>query len=414
MAKLRGAIFGVDGILCDSEGSINSTHFDEMGRLVRFLTSRNVTCVFISNRRWTVKGSTETAQQSIENKWGISTQWETMAGDNPAKQTGKALDSIRDKFSWKTNETVFIGNTKSDMLAAVNGSTLLLMAKWYGQGQPYGFPMQAPKDGAAFVDTFCLREFPWFMQIESDDLRYYTLGPYATRKDQTTKEYSEDFYAHIKREIDDPSDFWVRSLCAGLYFNGQYADIDYVCSYPKHAANEWPVALSEQLRCFATCFRGKYLLDLVRRHKTAPEAKKNRNAASHVTQINTIHLTELPKHLVKGSDEKQYKHSPLAPGKTVLLLDDVCTEGYSLEAGRAFIQSTGAKVICASLLKTVNTDYHQLSPTPLLKNPFAPALITETPNQKVHRYGENVANRKAPDELLKKMTGYRCWEWPAE
>jgi orotate phosphoribosyltransferase len=34
-------------------------------------------------------------------------------------------------------------------------------------------------------------------------------------------------------------------------------------------------------------------------------------------------------------------------GKTVLVVDDFCTQGNSFEAARAFIRATGAQVVCA-------------------------------------------------------------------
>ena len=119
----------------------------------------------------------------------------------------------------------------------------------------------------------------------------------------------------------------------------------------------------------------QYLPDLVIRHAKAQKSQSARAAGGAVdiqNQLSTIRLNRLPK---KGPDGEPYKNNPLGKGKTVPLVDDICTQGNSFEAGRAFIEKTGANVIC--LIKTINSDYRAVDGEVPLVNPYVSYKGTE-------------------------------------
>lgn len=110
------------------------------------------------------------------------------------------------------------------------------------------------------------------------------------------------------------------------------------------------------------------------------------------------------------SATRAYVRSPLGPGKTVLLIDDITTKGYSLESGRAYIEQTGSKVILASWLKTINTDIDVLAPLgkfdPYVPNQFEVARVL-----KQHSYRQNIVDTLAPAEISAMLESYTNWEW---
>src|SRR3546814_9839346 len=75
--------------------------------------------------------------------------------------------------------------------------------------------------------------------------------------------------------------------------------------------------------------------------------------------LNTIRLNPAP---VRGVGGKPYKSPPARGGKRILVVDDICTEGNSFEAARAYLRAAGAQAVCVSWLKTINTDYRAVSP----------------------------------------------------
>ena len=370
----------------------------------------------ISNRNWTVTDGEDERRLSLkdvlEEQWGTRLHWFTGGVDVNFKQRGDALGGLLGKLGWQPNEAFFVGNSETDMQSAINGGLLLLNAVWYEKNMDYGFSFEVPKQVARFIDVFCLRDHHWFFGIEDGNRRAYALAPYGTIAGGTAvKAYSEDFITAVKRELGDGHDFWANYLCTSLYFSGIYADVSYICPYPKHDVGRYPVVLQEPLDTFAKCFRGKYLPDLIHRHTTAPESKSNRGRVDHSHQLSTIHLNRLPRYWSKDQ-YKQFKSPPLNGSKTVLVVDDIMTNGHSLEAGAAYVRATGAAVISVGLLKTLNTDYRGLKNYRLPGSPYQPNLCTGGCEVNNHIYNSHVIDRDAPRELYEKLRQYKAWEWP--
>jgi hypothetical protein len=415
MARLKGMVFGVENVL-SCTGSPPAATMAEIGRLMRYLVSIDVTPVVLTNRNWTVtrtegdKKETVGAKAHLEELWNVKLEWLTGGqGGMPWKQSAAALETIRTKYKWEPNEMLFVGNSDDDMRAAVNGEVLLLNAQWFKKTMDYGFEFKTPKDLARFVDVFCRREHWWFWGIDKAPLFVYALAPYGTKIDEY-RDYSENFLRSVKSELGaDGDEFWARYLCTSMYFSGLYKTVDYIASFPGHRKGSYHDVLKNSISRFVKCFRGKYLGDLIIRHTDAPESKTNRDAASHLNQFNTICLTQKP---LKKDDER-YKQCPLKDGKTVLVLDDICTRGFSLEAARAYLRQTGVGVIMVSLLKALNRDYDAVKKTALPKGPFAPNTLTASAIQTVtFPYRASIIDPNAPTELNQKLKHYKTWDWP--
>lgn len=168
--------------------------------------------------------------------------------------------------------------------------------------------------------------------------------------------------------------------------------------------------MEEAIITFAKCFRKKYLKDLITRHTTAVKsayARSQGKPIDHLNQLNTISLNSTP---IKDNSGNKYKSFPLQKGKTVLVIDDFCTQGYSLEAARVYIEQTGAKVILLSLLKTISKNYSKVDIveqfSPFQANQFASGQKTiEYP------FSTHIIRKSADIEIREKLETYDNWSW---
>jgi hypothetical protein len=416
MAKLKGVIFGVENVLA-KVGAMgpHAATLAETGKLVQFLKRKGVESVVMTNQDWGVTNR-ETKQRRpmqgvVEEDWGVKLNWFQCNKDGvPAKQTAESITYVRKKMGWEANETLFIGNTDVDMQASVNGKILLLNAEWYEKKMEYGFGFESPKEVARFIDTFCFREHFWYFKIEDGPLRVYSLAPLGSFYDEY-KYYSEDFLQNIKNGLGRDEDFWTKFLCTSMYFSGIYESVNYIAAYPKHEAGKHQKFLVKPMTTFAKCFRTSYLQDLVVRHTTAIKSQFHRDKASHLNQLNTTCLNVAPSRIVKG-EAKPYSSFPLKSGKTIVLIDDVCTRGYSFEAARTLLAKTGAEVICVSFLKALKNDYEALGLISLPKGPFGKNTLAKATTAKVYDWKAHIVDKAAPTELTERLKRYQSWDWP--
>lgn len=221
--------------------------------------------------------------------------------------------------------------------------------------------------------------------------------------------YSANARATAKDGAGDPT-FWGRLLTSCVYFSGLVDEIDYIAAYPGHAPDSKPTVIADALNILAGSFRKSYLPDLLIRHAKAQKSQTARQAGKAVDVLNqlaTIHLNRAPLRNMTGNRFK----SP--PTKTVLLVDDICTQGNSFEAGRAFINATGAKTICLSWLKTIRTDYRAVSPPLTIPKPYGPNTFNFTPTTQAYGFNALIASTAAEDMLDALYTRYFNWAWPA-
>jgi hypothetical protein len=416
MAKLKGVIFGVENVLAKvGEMGPHAATLRETGRLVQFLKSKGVESVVMTNKDWGVTNRETNArrpmQDVVEDEWGVKLKWFQCAKDGvPAKQTDESIKYVRDKMGWEANETLFVGNTDIDLQASVNGKILLLNAEWYEKNIEYGFGFENPKEVARFIDTFCFRDHLWYFKIEEPSLRVYSLAPLGTFVDEL-KYYSNDFLANFKNELGRDEDFWTKFLCTSMYFSGIYKDVDYITAYPKHDKGNYQEVLVKPMTTFAKCFRKNYIPDLLVRHTTAIKSRSNRSTVNHENQLNTVCLNAKP-HRIVNNAPKEYIKFPAKNGKTVLVIDDVCTKGMSFEAARVLLINTEAIVVCVSFLKALKHDYEALAPVTLANGPFEKNSVGKVQMAKTFDWRGHIVDKDAPAELTERLKRYQNWNWP--
>jgi hypoxanthine phosphoribosyltransferase len=408
--KLKGVIIGITNVIT-VDGRFDNVKFDEVGHLIRFLLSKKIQPVIFSNRQWVLSsnGKKNDLEKLIKDRWGTFPYINALRDGTPPKPRSEATEYITKRFGWDPSEVVYIGNTVNDMQTAVNGKLLFLNVTWFGQNTDYGFFFNSPLDVARFIDTFCLRDSSWHYSIEKDDLRFYALAPYSTRISDF-KFLSDDAKSAAKWGGGHP-DFWTKYLWSTIYFSEVYKDINYIAVIPGHRQGSGNRIMEEPMSVFAKCFRQSFLSNLIFRHTTIEASHKLRISkmpVNHYRQLSSIMLNQFP----LRQPGQAYKKCPVTSGKTVLVIDDICTSGYTLEAARAYIKQTGARVLCMSWLKTINTPYEQIIDTNLSFNPFRKSEFTLDFEKRVHNYDSLISDERASEEVTQKLQAYDSWQWP--
>lgn len=419
MKKLKYLIFGLRNLVIaedkadSSKGhtDLDGDDFQEFTKLLNYVRSQDITPVVFANHDWKFGKDGKTAQEVLTKKWG-KVEWIIASELNlPYKPQAAAMQAVLKRLGCEANEVLYIGNTVDDMRTAVNGEVLFLNGTWISDSIEYGFKFSSPKAIAKFIDVFCVRSHGWHFAIEQGRLRYYSLAPFSTMKPEF-EAYSANARNTAKFGTGDAK-FWGRYLVATMFLTGLYKDFEYVCPFPSHKANTWNNPVQDSISRFIQCFRGKYLPDLIVRHATSLKAQHNPTAMNHAVHLDSIHLNAHPQ---KNSGGGTYVNCPLKNGKTVLILDDICTQGFSMEAARAYMEKAGAGVILVSWLKTINRPFQELATTGGFKfDPFKPTNWDGAKLKVVtHQYKAAMDDDQAYKELKEKFERYKKWEWPED
>jgi len=414
MARLKGAIFSLRDVVVRS-GAVDKKLASEVGKLIRWLDHVGVQPVFVSNHQWVAKlpdGSTKDLKAVLLQQWGAMPWYIASNGDMPYKPSANAMGYVLNKHGWKAHEAIYVGNTKDDMLTAVNGNLLFFNAVWHGEANPYGYQFDSPLDVARFIDCFCLGIDDWFWKVEIGDLRVYALGPFSTKSPQYAE--AQQYSAHARetaKHWGGDGTFWGRLLAGSVYLSGLGNEIDYIAPYPGHSTKSKQPVISKALTILAKSLRKKYLPDLIVRHTTAPKSQTVRiqgKTVDPLDQLNTICLKPRPTKNEKGD---VYVNPPLKRGKCILVVDDICTEGNAFETARAYIENTGATAICLAWLKTPNRDYYAFSQRPKLA-PYQANKITSAPKRTTYSFSQHICNQQATTDLGQVFERYYSWKWP--
>ena len=416
MNTLKGTIFSLRGVLT-TPGKVDDKILNEVVKLIQYLISINVEPILISNSPWnlTFKDGKEVPfQEYLSEVCGRELKYYQAGIDFKAKQYAASMEKILSEHGWNSSEVIYVGNTREDMIAASNGGFLFLNAKWHGDNSPYGFHFSDPRDIGRFIECCCVTPQNWFWGIEKGNLRVYSIAPLAqhSKSYPSGAIYSTDAKLAVKQNAGQTR-FWGLLMAARIHLSGIGAEANYVAPYPGHRTNSRKTVLMNAVRIVSQSLRAQYLHDFIERHCDAKKLQHIRNKGQSPTvggQLDTIKL--IPNPIKHGSKKERYKNRPKISGKTILVVDDICTEGHSFETARAFLEAAGAKVILVSWLKTPGGSYHALeSICPRIKSPFQEYSL-ENHTHQVHPFGRNEMNESASEQIATAYTRYNSWNWP--
>jgi hypothetical protein len=88
-------------------------------------------------------------------------------------------------------------------------------------------------------------------------------------------------------------------------------------------------------------------------------------------------------------------------------VDEICTSGRSLDTARAYITAAGASAMLFCWLKTINTDFLSMEPTPAL-DPFEQNAIVDEPRTKAYSYSQKFVDDAAALEVPSLLKRFRA------
>ena len=331
-------------------------------------------------------------------------------GQLPARRFGGSVNLILQEIGVQPYEVILVGNDREDMLAGVNNNLLLLRPEWYPGETEYGFLVDSVSDMAQFCELFGLRQHPIFWSVDWKDVQVRSMGPFSTMRRPDFAIFGSDARNVAKFGAGNRR-FWFLMIVSSLYFSGLLRDVHYLCPFPGHDPDsKSPVqqGLDAFLTTLGKCFRKDYLPDFIIRHQAS--IKSQTAAAGQKTflnQLNTLHLNRRPRHYDRDPNQKPID----LRGKCVLVVDDFCTNGRSLDVARAYIEAAGGKAVLFSWLKTISMPYLYMNPAPSL-HPFQVNTIATEPNALNFNYTPHIVSNDAPPEIDALLDAYRRWKWP--
>lgn len=419
---LRAVIFGLEGVLIkDSAGrpgtglvsAARDQLLSELTQLFEFLRSKGIRPIVLSNRDWVLvdkEAGTRTPIDSVLTEThGPHRLYVVRRGHLASPKPKKAcITELLEKESLQPCEVMMVGVSENDFRTAVNSRLLFINATWDRNEQPYGFVMKNPADVMRFIDLFALKAHPWFYAIDTPVV-FRSPAPFSTLRKHLAG-YSE--VARLAAKSGTPERaFFIHSLVGALYFSNLMSSVSYIACVPGHKVGSGNPAMNDLLGIVGQALRAGYLPDLILRHTAAPSQRAERIAGRQpnaLGQLNTLCLNRRP---LKSNGAARKTPLDLS-GKRVLVFDDFCTRGNSLEASRILLEAAGAEVLMVSWLKTINSDYSVVT---LLRrvNPWAPLALSAsdiavTPLP----YRDYIIDDMAPGELIRLFANYQKWSPP--
>ncbi len=93
----------------------------------------------------------------------------------------------------------------------------------------------------------------------------------------------------------------------------------------------------------------------------------------------------------------------------MLVVDDICTNGRSMDCARAYIEAAGGQALSFAWLKTINSSYLRMNPVPVLK-PFQSNAIAQEPAASAYSYSDAIEDQEAPAEISLLLDKYKAWK----
>jgi hypothetical protein len=359
---------------------------------------------------YTNGGQTETLEGYLSRQSGHNVPfYRAYHGNLPVRSRNGAVNPILQQLGVGLHETVLVGNETRDMQAGVNNKLLLIRPEWYPSSLVYGFPVATLGELSQFCEIFGLRQHPIYWSVDQGNVQVRSMGPFSTYRPDFAV-FGADARNVAKHGIGERQ-FWFWMLVSSLYFSGLMHQVDFICPFPGHDPSSDSAVkqgVDAVLSTLGKCFRKDYLPDLIVRHQASIKSQTAKpDEKTFLNQLNTLRLNKFPRHYERDPNQTPLK----LKNKRILVVDDFCTNGRSLDVARAYIEAAGGAAILFSWLKTINTSFLHMSPEPSLK-PFEVNRLVSEPSFTEFRYSSHIVNSNAPSEIDAALDGYKKWKLP--
>jgi hypothetical protein len=356
------------------------------------------------------QGRSEPVEAYFSRQSGVHVPfYHANSGEFPARARKGSVNPILTRLGVEPHEAILVGNEREDMLAGVNNKLLLVRPEWYTGTHEYGFEVASLGELSRFCELFGLRRHPVFWSIDHHNLQVRSMGPFSTFIPGFAI-FGSDARNVAKHGFGERQ-FWFLMIVSSLYFSGLMHQIDYLCPFPGHdpsSNSSVRQGLDALLTTLGKCFRKDYLPDIIVRHKPFIKSQTaTPDQKTFLNQLNTLHLEVSPRRYDRPMSRSAIKLDK----RRVLVVDDICTNGRSLDTARAYIEAAGGRAVLFSWLKTINTGYMHMSPAPPLQ-PFNVNVLTTEPHSTIFSYSNHIVSRNAPAEIDSTLSAYKMWTWP--
>jgi len=372
MAQLKAVVFSLRNVFFnDQDRQLNEDQLKILINLIIHLAKKGVRVILHSNDRWFIRSDNKTLATHLSEVTGQEIKYYNKPDhpSMPRKPRADAIPYILKHENLLPNEIIYVGCNANDWQACVNAKILFIKANWIKSAAeiPYGFSFDDMAALARFIDICCLQANEHDLISYKDEyIEFYTLSPFSTYKPEF-QAYSTSARSTAKKlTYSEEPDFWLMLLIAKIYFSGLYAEINTIITFPGHQPGFGNPIMDDALNILTKCFRSSYLHDALIRHTASVKSQTARNQGNGYllgiyNHLNTLRLNRNP---IKFGTITPLKSNPYKD-KTILLIDDIATSGYSFDAASLLLKRAGAKrVICFSWLKTINTSLN-VSTAPL-------------------------------------------------
>jgi len=349
-------------VISDGNGTLQLPNpSDEMKNLIVQLLSKGVKIAVASN-------SNKTSIKQRFKKAGLPEPCIIVTPEDLGNKKKPAPDfiyKVRDTAQVKLNEIVYIGDDdRTDILCAINARILPIAAVYSPSKKSlnYGLPFDKVEDLQDYLFTFGMQGnyFGWIYSSSSTDVRAL-IGDHTGLTETLKKVLKEqkDIEIGSTRKISVRNLLFLY-LITQCYLSGLIINIDWITIYPGHSQNSLNSTLHQYSESITRIFREKFVPDLILRHKDAPESKFQGKKRNIFDQFMTIKINS--------------KYQKKIQGKSILVLDDFTTSGYSLETARCMLLKAGAQsVTCLAIAKFRRT--YSMANVRKNWNPFEPCFL---------------------------------------
>ena len=307
------------------------------------------------------------------------------------------IDTVCNYFKFKNNDLIYLGDSLYDMLTAVSSKVVYLNAEWSQPGYKYGIPITSPGALHLILKHFFLKTDLWYWSIDTKDAQGKDVVKRALihGRDIGFPAFKNALINWVKNGTDSKvgmltiGEFMFYHLLGSIYLEGIFTDVDTVALAPVHAGGINP-SIEDSLIRIARLFRDNFIQTLLKRHTEAKKSAFSRVAGQSPgfqNQITTVHVECEPE-----------KRAKIIEGKTILVVDDFITEGFTTEWTKHLLLNAGAnKVISVSFGAFHDSIFVQSISDKIKWDSFSPVKI----NEKFLSYTDEPAdlNSKAIDTM---------------
>jgi hypothetical protein len=353
-------------VVCDGDGTLQLPYPSEgIRNLIGTLPSLDIKLAVVSNnRKSAIERSFHTAGLQLPELIVTS------AEIGVKKPSPEFVYRIRDLASVDLHEIIYLGDDdRTDMFCAINARILPVAAKYSNAQMQYGLPIASPEEFQVYLEIFGRQAPPYFgwscstncMDTRADiDVRALlgNHGGLTSTLEMVLKHQRNITIGSKNTPVRAILFHYFLSQC---YLSGLIAQMDWITVYPGHRVG----SLNQVLQVFSAyttkMFRDRFIPDLIIRHQDAPKSQYQGSNRNIFDQFRTIHVN--PKYRDRIQD------------KSILVLDDFTTYGYSVETARRMLSEAGSeKVVCLAMAK-FRSHYTRARITKPW-DPFAPCTLT--------------------------------------